>query len=100
MFPGAPVRFDPEILNVCDAELEPTVTLPKSLTVPAVIAAGGGAPQKTAADALFLGTGAVCTIKSLLLLSVSWQPLFFLTAPCVLVSATPLFTVTPPSALL
>ena len=34
MFPGAPVRFDPEILKVWLVEKLPIVTDPKSLTVP------------------------------------------------------------------
>ena len=51
------------------------------------------------ADRLLRGTGPVTTSKSTLLLSVSWQPLCFLTAPCWLVSDTPLFTSVPPSPL-
>src|SRR5688572_12847348 len=101
MFPGAPVRFEPEILKLWDGEFVPTTTFPKSESDPAVIVAGGGVePQKTAAEEELRGTGADTTSKSLLLLSVSWQPLVFLTDPCELVNAAPLFTLAPPSALL
>src|SRR5947207_1797447 len=41
----------------------------------------------------------VATTKSLLLLSVSWQPLDLRTPPLVELSALPLFTVVPPSPL-
>ena len=51
-------------------------------------------------EVLFRGTGAVTTSKSLLLLSVSVQPLVLRTAPCVLTKAVPLFTVVLPSPLL
>src|SRR5436190_1251904 len=49
-------------------------------------------PQGAAAVAMFLGTGAVTTSKSLLLLSVSWQPFSLRTPPCDEVSETPLLT--------
>ena len=43
IFPGAPVRLLPLIVKFCDADAEPTITLPKPLTVPAEIEGTGAA---------------------------------------------------------
>ena len=92
--PGAPVRLAPVILKVCDVEFVSTVTLPKSATVPAVIEGDGGPPEQiNTGVAEFLGAGATKSLSAALL-SVSVQPLFFLTVAVVFVNAA----VTVPSA--
>lgn len=81
ILPGAPVRFVPDTLNDCDAELLPTVTLPKSLMVPVMVktGAGGGVPQIKIGVAELRGAGAA-NEKSDRLLLVSVQPPLFLKA--------------------
>src|ERR1043166_496832 len=72
------------------------------VAVPASVDVGvglGPPTQVTAADAVLRGIGPVMMSKSLLLLSVSWQPLFFRTFPCVLTSEAPPLVAAPPSAL-
>jgi hypothetical protein len=57
---------------------------------------GPKAPHTFTEEVEFLGTGLVTTSKSVKLLSVSWQPFIFRTAPVVMLKAA---TAAPPSAL-
>ena len=87
ILPGAPVRFVPDTLKDCEAELLPTVTFPKSLTVPVMVktGAGGGVPQIKIGVAELRGAGAASE-KSDRLLFVSAQPPLFLKAASVTLS--------------
>lgn len=83
MFPGNPVRLDPKILNVCEADAVRTVTPPKLFTVLASMLGFAGPPEHSNTGlAALRGLGAA-TEKSRLLLLVSVHPLLFLTAASV-----------------
>ena len=84
--PGAPVKFDPVRLKLC-ANVEPMMTDPKLGRFEAFNTAPEGVlPQITTGLALLRGAG-VAVLKSALLLSVSSQPLLFLKAASMALSA-------------
>ena len=84
--PGAPVKFEPVILNDLEAEFVNTVTLPKPDTlVEMIVGVVGKLPHIATGDALFLGKGAP-VVKSALLLFVSSQPELFLNAAVILLN--------------
>ena len=97
--PGAPVKLAPERFADCEALVAPTAVLENEVKA-AIVREGDALVHSATGEVLLRGTGAVTTSKSLLLLSVSVQPLVFRTAPCVLTNAVPLFTVVFPSPLL